>query len=94
MAFWWHTRAACPVAIRRSHAFWWFPHFVATLPGRWRRFYSVEYVPPRRKRWTREDFVMLFRGRYRVTEYRVVSVRWFDTREAVITWQRKRNGNR
>lgn len=84
MWFWCRSRGAYPVAIRRSHAFLLVPHFIATLPGRWRHFLAVEYIPPRRRRWTLDDFVLLFRGRYRVTEYRAVSVRWFDTRDEVI----------
>ena len=86
MWFWWHFRQAYPVGVRRSHAFPWVPHFVAAIPGRWRRFLAVEYIPPRRRRWTQEDFVVLFRGRYRVTEYRAIRVMWFDTREQVIEW--------
>lgn len=95
MWVWLHYRTACPVGIRRSHPFWFVPHFIATMPGRWRRFFSVEFVPPRRKRWTRDDCVLLFRGRYLVVEYRVVGVHWFDTREELIAWHRGMvNGDR
>ena len=94
MWFWGHALAACPVAVRRSHVFALVPHFVATLPGRWRHFLAVEFIPPRRRRWTRDDFVLLFRGRYRVTEYRAVSVQWFDSRAEVMAWAawRRRHG--
>ena len=86
VAMWFFGKSwfAYPVAIRRSHALLIVPHFIATLPGKWRHFFAVEYIPPRRRRWTLDDFVLLFRGRYRVTEYRAVSVRWFDTRDEVI----------
>ena len=86
VAMWFWCRSLCryPVAIRRSHTFLFVPHFVATLPGKWRHFYAVEYIPPRRRRWTLDDFFLLFRGRYRVTEYRAVSVHGFDTRDEVI----------
>lgn len=84
MFFWGRSWCAYPVAIRRSHAFVLVPHFIATLPGRWRHFHAVEYIPPRRRRWTLDDFVLLFRGRYRVTEYRAVSVHWFDSREDLL----------
>ena len=29
---------------------------------------------------------LLFRGRYRVTEYRAVAVQWFDSRAEVMAW--------
>lgn len=92
MWFWWYARAKHPVAIRRSRHWWFVPHFVATLPSRWRHFHAVEYVPPRKRRWTTQDFVVLFRGRYRVTEYRAVGVQWFDSREDVLAWKAWREG--
>jgi len=94
MWFWGASWCAYPIAIRRSHAFPLVPHFIATLPGRWRRFYAVEYIPPRRRRWTLDDFVLLFRGRYRMTEYRAVSVRWFDSREDLLAHQGRAIGDR
>ncbi len=92
MMVWWMTRATCPVGIRRSRPFWFIPHFVATMPGRWRSFYSVEVIPPRRMRWTRNDFVLLFRGKYRVVEYRAIIVRRFNTREEAYSWMGENNG--
>ncbi len=86
MWFWGHAWAEFPVAVRRSHVWWCVPHFIATLPGRWRHFFAVEFVPPRHQRWTRSDFVLMFRGRYRVTEYRATSVQWFDSRAEVMAW--------
>ena len=44
MWFWGHAWAQHPVAVRRSHVWWFVPHFIATLPGRWRHFYAVEFV--------------------------------------------------
>ncbi len=90
MWFWGRSWAAYPVAIRRSHAIWFIPHFIATLPGSWRHFFAVEFVPPRRSRWTTRDFVLLFRGHYRVTEYRVVTVQRFDTVAQVLAYQQWR----
>ena len=49
-------------------------------------FFAVEYIPPRRRRWTLDDFVLLFRGRYRVTEYRAERVLWFEDRAAAVAW--------
>lgn len=86
MWFWGHACAEYPVSVRRSHVLWFVPHFIATLPCRWRHFFAVEFVPPRRRRWTRDDFVLLFRGRYRVTEYRAISVQWFNSRADVMAW--------
>jgi len=62
MWFWGRSWCVYPVAIRRSHAFVLVPHFIATMPSRWRHFFAVEYIPQRRRRWTRDDFVLLFRG--------------------------------
>ena len=86
MWFWGRSWFAHPVAIRRSHAFALVPHFIATMPSRWRHFFAVEYIPPRRRRWTLDDFVLLFRGRYRVTEYRAERVLWFEDRAAAVAW--------
>lgn len=94
MYFWAYLWAKYPVAIRRSHAWWFVPHFIVTLPGRWRHFYAVEFVPPRNKRWTWQDCVLLFRGRYRVTEYRAITIQWFDSRAEVMVWQAWRNRSR
>ena len=88
VAMWFWGRSCCshPVAIRRSHAFPLVPHFIAAVPSRWRHFFAVEHIPPKRRRWTLDDFVLLFRGRYRVTEYRAVRVKWFDSRAEVMAW--------
>lgn len=75
-----------PVAVRRSHVFWFVPHFIATLPGPWRHFLSVEFVPVKGERWTRRDFVLLFRGRYRVIEFRAQSVLYFDNYSELMAW--------
>lgn len=90
MWVWGHSWAKYPIAVRRSHAFWFVPHFIATLPSRWRHFYAVEFVPPKGQCWTALDFVLLFRGRYRVTEYRVTNVIWFDSRSEIIAWYARR----
>jgi hypothetical protein len=86
MAFWIGSGCRHPVAVRRSRPFLLVPHFIATVPSRWRHFFAVEYIPPRRRRWTFDDFVLLFRGRYRVTEYRAERVLWFEDRAAAVAW--------
>lgn len=88
MWFWLKFKAKHPVGIRRSRYFWFIPHFITTIPGTYRRFYAVEYIPPKHKRWTKDDFVLLFRGRYRLTEYRVVSIKWFNTKDSLINWHK------
>lgn len=90
MWFWGHAWAEYPVAVRRSHVWWFIPHFIATLPGQWRHFYAVDFIPPKRKRWTLQDFVLLFRGTYRVIEFRAVSVQHFSTREEVLAYHKWR----
>lgn len=91
MRLWLQEKGVYPVAIRSSHVWRFIPHFIATLPGRWRHFYAIDFVPPRRVRWTRLDFVMLFRGRYRVVEYRVKSIRWFDNWTEFKAWRQGRD---
>lgn len=86
MWFWLFWRAKHPVGIRRSRAWWWVPHFIVTVPSTWGRFVAVEFVPPRKRRWSRDDMVVIFRGRYRVVEYKVSQVLWFDTKEEVLQW--------
>jgi hypothetical protein len=54
----------------------------------------VEFVPPRRVRWTRRDLVMLFRGRYRVVEYRAVNIRWFRNWAELEDWRKINQGEK
>ena len=67
---------------------------IATLPGAWRHFFMVEFVPPKRMRWTWQDFVIFFRGSYRVVEFRAVSIQHFASREEVLAYQRWRTRRR
>ena len=45
MWFWGRSWFAHPVAIRRSHAFALVPHFIATMPSRWRHFFRRRVHP-------------------------------------------------
>lgn len=72
--------------------FWW--HVWAEYLVAVRRSRVWWFVPPKHKRWTVHDFVLLFRGRYRVTEFRAVRVQWFDSRAEVLAWQAWRNRSR
>jgi hypothetical protein len=94
MRLWLRFWARYPIAVRRSHKLPLLPHFSVALPSRWRHFQLVEYEPPRNKRWTPSDCVAVFRGRYRVTEFRVVRVRWFDTMKDLQLWRASSDGDR
>ncbi len=86
MWIWSMGRSKYPVAVRRSHSFWFVPHFIATMPSKWRHFLSVEFVPVKGERWTTRDFVLLFRGRYRVVEFRAQRVVYFDSYAELAAW--------
>lgn len=58
---------------------------VAQLAG-WRLLSVIEFVPPKGKRWTRENVVVLFRGQFRVWRLRLEEVQRFDTREEAIAF--------
>jgi hypothetical protein len=45
-------------------------------------------------RWTWQDFVIFFRGSYRVVEFRAVSIQHFASREEVLAYQRWRTRRR
>lgn len=94
MRVWLRDKGVYPVAIRSSHAWWFVPHFIATFPSRWRHFHAVEFVPPRRVRWSGLDFVVLFRGRYRVVEYRAVTIKWFKNWTELQDWRKINKGEK
>ena len=71
--------------IRRSHAFWGLiPHFGHAERLGFRMFRSIEYRPPKGRRWTTDDFVLAFNGHYLVVHYKVVSVRRWATKEQAL----------
>jgi len=73
------------VWIRRSHAFYGLiPHFGHSERLGLRRFRSIEYRPPKGRRWTKDDFVLAFSGHYIVTHYRIVAVRRWATKEQAL----------
>lgn len=62
--------------IRRSHAFGGLiPHFGYAGRAGWRQIKVIEYIPPPKRRWSRDDFVLGFTGSYRVWHFRLLSVR-------------------
>ncbi len=55
------------------------PHAGVASSQRYRRLVVVEYVPPKSRLWSRDNFLLLFRGRYRVWEFRAVRSRTVGT---------------
>ena len=71
--------------MRRSHIFYgMIPHFGHTERLGLRRFRSVEYRPPKGRRWSKDDFVIAFAGQYVVTHFKIVSVRRWATKEQAL----------
>lgn len=71
--------------IRRSHSLrGYIPHFGYAERTGWRWMRTVEYVPPKGRRWTRDDFVIAFNGHYIVRHYRLMSIRRWATKEQAI----------
>ena len=68
--------------VRRSHAFaGLIPHFGFAERNGWRHLRAIEYVPPKNRRWSKDDFVIGFAGHYRVWHFRVEAVRSWATKE-------------
>ncbi len=65
------------------------PHFGTAEFGGWKRIFVREYVPHKSRVWTRDNLVILFRGRHRVWELRPVRVRHFKTDEEARAWIQK-----
>lgn len=76
MWIWLASRMRAYVWTRRSlHLRGLVPHFGTAHPGGFRRGVVIEYIPPRRALGTLRNLVVLFRGDYRVWEFRAVRVR-------------------
>jgi len=68
--------------IRRSHAFGGLiPHFGYGDRYGLRLFRSIEYRPPKGRRWTPQDRVIVFEGEWLVCHYKLVAVRRFPTKD-------------
>ena len=73
------------VWLRRSHIFFGLiPHFGHTERLGLRRFRSIEYRPPKGRRWSKDDFVLAFSGHYIVTHFRIVAVHRWATKEQAL----------
>lgn len=71
--------------LRRSHAFFGLiPHFGHAERMGLRKFRSIEYCPPKGKRWSKDDFVIAFAGHYVVVHYKVMAVRRWATKEQAL----------
>jgi hypothetical protein len=71
--------------IRRSHAFAGLvPHFGYGDRTGLRTFRSIEYRPPKGRRWTPKDYVILFEGEWLVCHYKLVAVRRHPTKEMAL----------
>ena len=85
MWFWLHAHGKSYVWLRRSHAFLGLiPHFGHSERLGFRHFRSIEYRPPKGRRWSRDDFVLCFSGTYIVTHYKIVAVRRWATKEQAL----------
>lgn len=85
MWLWIHSRGKGGAYVTRSHSFkGLIPHFGFVQILGWRYARVTEYVPPHRRRWSKDDVVLLFKGKYRVTHYRLVAVRRHDTLAAAM----------
>ena len=49
-----------------------------------RCFRSIEYRPPKGRRWSQDDFVLAFAGHYVVVHHEIVAVRRWATKEQAI----------
>lgn len=81
---WLLSRGRALMWMRRSlHFKGWIPHSGTIHHAGWRRMRMVEYIPRHSRLWSRDNMLILFRGRYRVWELRVVRVRSFRTADAL-----------
>ena len=62
------------------------PHFGVGEGVRWKSLAVIEFVPKKRDLGTWRNFLILFRGQYRVWRLHVVEVRRFDTREEALAY--------
>jgi hypothetical protein len=85
MWLWLHGHGRTYIWLRRSHIFLGLiPHFGQSERMGLRAFRSIEYRPPKNKRWSLDDFVLAFAGHYVVTHYRIVAVRRWATKEQAL----------
>lgn len=82
MWFWLSGRGLQWIGLRRAHAFGGkIPHFAYGDRYGFRRYRSIELRPPKNKRWSRDDFVILFNGEWIVCHYKLVAINRWPTKE-------------
>ena len=85
MWLWLGAHGKTYIWLRRAHVFrGLIPHFGHSERLGLRYFRSIEYRPPKGKRWTKDDFVIAFSGHYVVVHYRILSVRRWTTKEQAV----------
>ena len=71
--------------VRRSHSFLGLvPHFGYAERTGFRRYRSIEYIPPKSKLWTADDMALIFSGRYVVVHYEAIAVHTWATKEQAL----------
>ena len=71
--------------MRRSHAFkGLIPHFGYAERTGFRRYRSIEYIPPKSRLWTADDMALIFSGRYVVVHYKAIAVHTWVTKEQAL----------
>lgn len=94
LRLWLAVRARAYLWIRRSlHFKGLVPHLGVAFPVR-RGLVVVEYIPPKSRLWTRDNFLLAFKGVFRVWRYELVEVRRFKHRDQIRALLRgDRNGD-
>lgn len=68
--------------VRRSHSFGGLiPHFGIAESRGWKMLRVIEYVPPKRKLWSRDNWLIGFRGTYRVYHFRLIGIARHESKE-------------
>jgi len=94
MWIWIMARARHAVWVRRSRSFYgMIPHFGTIEHTKGREYATIEYIPPKADLWTPRNVVVAFHGRYKVTTFRAVRVRHFDTMNAMDAYLRSLRGS-
>lgn len=85
MWLWLHAHGKTYAWVRRSHAFFGLlPHFGHAERTGLRSFRTIEYRPPKGRRWSRDDCVLFFSGHYVVTHFRIIAVNRWATKEQAL----------
>ncbi|MBP6070698.1 MAG: hypothetical protein KA507_02935 [Candidatus Accumulibacter sp.] len=85
MWLWIQFRGHGWAGVRRSHSFkGLIPHFGYAERTGFRRYRSIEYIPPKSRLWTSEDMALIFSGRYVVVHYKAIAVHTWVTKEQAL----------